>query len=397
MKTILITGAAGGIATQIRPLLREHYRLRLSDRAPVRDPTPEETVTSADLGDIEALRRAVSGVDGILHLGGYAVEADWDIIHDANIVGCYNLFEAARLEGVKRIVFASSNHAVGYYPRAETIGIDVPVRPDTRYGLSKAFGEALGALYAHKYGAEVLSIRIGNVIGEPSDRRRLAIWQSPRDFVQLVRIGLEHPDIRHEIVYGMSDNKRAWWDNRNAYRLGYRPMDRSEDHAEKVLANDKGPSGDPRIRPQPGRSILYRGSDLIPAISTVRPPFTPIIHTRQSCLPSRAFLAIIQGRDGDSWLLCQRPLTSRRGPRAGDRQGQVASFFACRRNAFYWSGFFRPGRWFLQTATFIYLLESGAGLWAGVLLFGPCPAPPHALPRNAKLDAPPASHAKMTG
>lgn len=247
MKTLLITGAAGGVATQIRPLLREHYRLRLSDRGPVADPTPGETVATADLGDMDALRRAVAGVDGILHLGGYAVEADWDTIHDANIVGCHNLYEAARQEGVKRIVFASSNHAMGYYPRTETVGIDVPVRPDTRYGLSKAFGEALGALYAHKYGVEGMAIRIGNVIDRPLDRRRLAIWQSPRDFVQLVRIGLEHPDIRHEIVYGMSDNKRAWWDNRNAYRLGYRPMDRSEDYAEEVLANDKGPTGDPRI------------------------------------------------------------------------------------------------------------------------------------------------------
>jgi uronate dehydrogenase len=247
MKTLLITGAAGGVATQTRPLFREHYRLRLSDRAPVPDPTPDETVATADLGDIDALRRAVSGVDGILHLGGYAVEADWGIIHDANIVGCYNLFEAARLEGVKRIVFASSNHAVGYYPRSETIGVNVPVRPDTRYGLSKAFGEALGALYGHKYGAQVMSIRIGNVTAEPGDRRRLAIWQSPRDFVQLVRIGLEHPDIRHEIVYGMSDNARGWWDNENAYRLGYRPMDRSEDFAERVLSKDTGPTGDPRI------------------------------------------------------------------------------------------------------------------------------------------------------
>lgn len=247
MKTILLTGAAGGIATQIRPLLREHYRLRLSDRARVPDPTPEEEVAQADLGDIEALRRAVSGVDGILHLGGKAVEAEWDIIHDANIVGCYNLYEAARLEGVRRIVFASSNHAVGFYPRSETIGVDVPVRPDTRYGLSKVFGEALGALYAHKYGVEGMAIRIGNVTAEPMDRRRLAIWQSPRDFVQLVRIGLEHPDIRHEIVYGMSDNKRAWWNNENALRLGYRPMDRSEDFAEAVLQKDPGPSGDPRV------------------------------------------------------------------------------------------------------------------------------------------------------
>ena len=126
MKTILITGAAGGIATQTRPLFRAHYRLRLSDRAPIPDPTPEEEVVQADLGDIEALRRAVAGVDGIVHLGGKAVEAEWDIIHDANIVGCYNLYEAARLEGVKRVVFASSNHAVGFYPRSETIGTASP-------------------------------------------------------------------------------------------------------------------------------------------------------------------------------------------------------------------------------------------------------------------------------
>lgn len=246
MKTILVTGAAGGVATRIRPLLREHYRLRLSDRVPVPEVTPDETAVAADLAEMGALRRAVAGVDGIVHLGGYSVEADWDVIHDANIVGCFNLFEAARLEGVRRIVFASSNHAVGFYPRSETIGIDVPVRPDSRYGLSKAFGEALGALYAYKYGAEVMSIRIGNVSAEPADRRRLAIWQSPRDLVQLVRIGLEHPGIRHEIVYGMSDNARAWWDNANALRLGYRPLDRSEDYAERVLAADSGSSGDPR-------------------------------------------------------------------------------------------------------------------------------------------------------
>ena len=246
MKTILVTGAAGGVARQIRPLLRAHYRLRLSDHKPVADPTPDETVATADLGDMAALRDAIRGVDGILHLGGYSLEADWDVIHDANIVGCHNLFEAARQEGVRRIVFASSNHAVGFYPRSETIGIDAPVRPDSRYGLSKAFGEALAALYAYKYGAEVLSIRIGNITPAPQDRRRLAIWQSPRDFVQLVRIGLEHPGIRHEIVYGMSDNARAWWDNGNAIRLGYKPQDRSEDYAAAILAVDPGPAGDPR-------------------------------------------------------------------------------------------------------------------------------------------------------
>ena len=252
MKTILVTGAAGGVAGQIRPLLREHYRLRLSDRMPVPDATPEESVATADLGDLEALRVAIRGVDGILHLGGYSVEASWDVILDANIIGSRNLFEAARLEGVPRIVFASSNHAVGFYRRDETIGIDAPVRPDSRYGLSKAFGEALGALYAYKYGAEVMSIRIGNITQRPQDRRRLAIWQSPRDFVQLVRIGLEHPDIRHEIVYGASDNARAWWDNSNATRLGYQPQDRSEDYAEAILSSEPSDTGDPRIEDNQG-------------------------------------------------------------------------------------------------------------------------------------------------
>jgi uronate dehydrogenase len=244
MKRILVTGAAGGVATMIRPLLRADYRLRLSDKAPIADLAAEEEDSPADLGDFAAVRRAVAGVDGIIHLGGYSVEAAWDTIHAANIDGCYNLFEAARLEGVRRIVFASSNHAVGFYPRSQTIGIDTPVRPDSRYGLSKAFGEATAALYSFKYGAEVLSIRIGNIASRPADRRRLALWQSPRDFVQLVRIGLEHPDIRCEIVYGVSDNQRSWYDNISATRLGYRPVDRSEDYAEEVLTADDGETGD---------------------------------------------------------------------------------------------------------------------------------------------------------
>src|SRR5436190_21739347 len=206
MKLILITGAAGGVAGMIRPLMGPYYRLRLSDRRPVPDRTADEEEVSAELTDMDAVRRAVKGVDGIVHLGGNPVEADWDVIHASNIVGCYNLFEAARLEGVKRIVFASSNHAIGFYPRAGKLGDDVTPRPDTRYGLSKAFGESLGSLYAYKYGAEVRSIRIGNLDLRPVDVRRLSIWVSPRDLYQLIRIGLETVGIKHEIVYGVSDN-----------------------------------------------------------------------------------------------------------------------------------------------------------------------------------------------
>ena len=247
MKLILLTGAGGGAAGMIRPLLRERYRLRLSDIAPVADRTADEEDVPADLTDPDALARAVDGVDGIIHFGGFSVEGPWPTILSANIEGTYNLFEAATQAGVKRIIFASSNHAMGFYRRDETIGDDVTPKPDSRYGVSKVFGEALGSLYAEKYGAEVLSIRIGNVADKPADARRLAIWLSPRDLVQLIEIGLETPGIRHEIVYGMSDNKRAWWDNANAYRLGYKPQDRSEDYAEQVMAETPGFSGDPRI------------------------------------------------------------------------------------------------------------------------------------------------------
>jgi uronate dehydrogenase len=247
MQRILLTGAAGGVADLIRPLLRSEYRLRLSDRQPIGDRVAGEEDVPADLGDLAALREAVRGMDGIIHLGGYSLETDFQTILAANIVGATNLFEAARLERVRRIIFASSNHAMGYYPRSETIGADVTVRPDSRYGLSKAYGEALGSFYAYRYGAEVLSIRIGHVLPAPLSIRDLAIWLSPRDLCQLIRIGLMTPNLRHEIVYGMSDNARAWWDGANARRLGYQPQDRSEDHAAAAIAADGGPTGDPRI------------------------------------------------------------------------------------------------------------------------------------------------------
>jgi len=264
MKLILFTGAAGGVAGMIRPLLRTRYRLRLSDRRAVEDPAANEEVGRADLGDMTALRAAVQGVDGIVHLGGYSLEAEWKTILAANIDGTYNLFEAARLEGVKRIIFASSNHAVGFYPRAETIPVDVSVRPDSRYGVSKAFGEALGSLYAYKYGAEVLSIRIGHILPKPRTVRDLSIWLSPRDLCQLIGIGLEAPGIRHEIVYGMSDNRRAWWDNGNAIRLGYRPEDRADDHAAEVLSRDSGATGDERVDLNQGGNFCSAESMVMP-------------------------------------------------------------------------------------------------------------------------------------
>jgi uronate dehydrogenase len=139
---------------------------------------------------------------------------------------------------VKRFLFPTSNHAVGFYPRSQTIDHKVYIKPDGRYGVSKVFGEAMGSLYSDKYGMQVFCIRIGNVGPKPLDKRRLSIWFSPRDLAQLVTIGIEHPDVRFEIVYGISRNKRAWYDNANAFRLGYKPQDDSETYAADILARE---------------------------------------------------------------------------------------------------------------------------------------------------------------
>src|SRR5258707_2960264 len=237
MQTVLVTGAAGGIGTRLRQLLKGVYpNIRLSDLKQPDDLAADETFVAADLANMAEVERVVVGVDGIVHLGGFSVEGPWETILQSNIIGCYNLFEAARRQGVERVVFASSNHAVGFYPRQRKIGIDEPVRPDSRYGVSKAFGEALAALYAYKHGLRVTCIRIGNFADAPVDLRRLAIWISPEDLVQLIRIGLDHPDLRHEIFFGASHNERSWWYNEAAYRFGYRPTGHAEKFAAAALA-----------------------------------------------------------------------------------------------------------------------------------------------------------------
>ena len=236
MKTVLITGAAGDVGTHLRRELHGRYKLRVSDIKPVKELRKDEKYVRGDVSKLPDMLRATKGVDALVHLGAWPVEGDWPTILSSNIIGAYNAFEAARRNGVKRVVFATSNHAVGYYRRDETIDHLAQPRPDSRYGVSKAFGEALGALYAYKYGLQVLAIRIGNVNPEPVDKRRLAIWISPRDIAQLVSIGIDHPEIKFEIVYGISDNQRAWYDNSNAIRLGYRTLDRSEAYAAGILA-----------------------------------------------------------------------------------------------------------------------------------------------------------------
>jgi uronate dehydrogenase len=235
MKTVLITGATGDVGTHLAREFAGKYKLRLSDKRPIK----AKNFVKADISKMADALRITKGVDAIVHLGGYSVEGPWEGILQANIIGCYNVFEAARRNGVKRIIFPTSNHATGFYRRDETIDHKVYPRPDSRYGVSKVFGEALGRLYTDKYGMEMFMIRIGNVHPFPLDKRRLSIWISPRDIAQLVSIGIDRPGIKFEIVYGISRNQRAWYDNSNAYRLGYQPQDDAETHAAEVLAREK--------------------------------------------------------------------------------------------------------------------------------------------------------------
>ena len=156
MNRVLVTGAAGGIGTRLRTLLKGIYPdIRWSDLKTPAGLKPDERFVQADLAVMSEVEKAVDGVQGIVHLGGFSTEGPWDTILNANIIGCYNVFEAARRAGVERIVFASSNHVVGFYPRQRRVGADDAVRPDSRYGASKAFGEALAALYAYKHGLRV--------------------------------------------------------------------------------------------------------------------------------------------------------------------------------------------------------------------------------------------------
>ena len=259
MKTILMTGAAGRIGTFLRPELAGKYKLRLSDLKPIRDLRPGETFVRADISKLSDMLRVTKGVDAVVHFGGQSGEHDWDHILSANIIGFYNALEAARRNGVKRFLVATSNHAVGFYRCDQTIDHRVYPKPDSRYGVSKVFNEALASLYADRYGMEMFCMRIGNVNHAPLDRRRLAIWISGRDMAQLVTIGIEQPDLHFEIVYGISDNARAWFDNSNARRLGYRPQDRSEAYAEEILLREGPPGASPADIYQGGGHCMSEG------------------------------------------------------------------------------------------------------------------------------------------
>ncbi len=226
---LLLTGAAGGLGRVLRPRLKRLCRiLRASDIAPMEAAGAGEEIVVAPLQDGAAVDALLAGVDAVVHLGGVSVEGPFEPILQANIVGVWNLYEAARRHGTKRIVYASSNHVTGFYRQDEVVSPLDPMRPDGHYGLSKAWGENLSRFYFDRYGIETVCLRIGSSFPEPKDRRMLATWLSYDDLERLVVASLSAPVVGHSVVYGMSDNRTSWWDNTSARHLGYRAEDSSE-------------------------------------------------------------------------------------------------------------------------------------------------------------------------
>ncbi|UJW87659.1 NAD-dependent epimerase/dehydratase family protein [Devosia sp. SL43] len=228
-KKILLTGAAGRLGTELRRgLAHLTETLLLADRVEAADLAAHEQAVVFELTDAQAAEAAMSGVDAVVHFGGAPLEAPWSTILHSNIEGSYNIYEAARKNGVRRIVYASSVHAIGYHRLEDHIGVDAPVKPDSLYGVSKCFVEALGSLYWNKFGIETVDLRIFSSFPEPPDRRMLWSWLSFADCVRLVEASLTAPYVAHTISFGLSDNKVKPVDNSGAAHLGYYPQDDTE-------------------------------------------------------------------------------------------------------------------------------------------------------------------------
>jgi uronate dehydrogenase len=229
VERVLITGAAGRIGRMLRERLTG-YDLRLLDVEPAG--------IRASVTDLDAMVEACTGMDALVHLGGISGEDTWVRIRDTNIDGTYCAFEAARRAGVRRVVFASSNHAVGFTENAPEAPDDLPPRPDTFYGVSKVLGEALGALYHDRHGLDVVCLRIGSCVDRPHDLRGLSTWLSPDDCARLVDAALTCPGPGFRTVWGISANTRRTWSLEGGAAIGYHPQDDAEIYAHELTAGD---------------------------------------------------------------------------------------------------------------------------------------------------------------
>jgi uronate dehydrogenase len=240
-KPVLLTGASGALGRQLtRALAAEGLTLRLTDIAPFPDALPANaTFTKADLEDGVAILRLAEGVGTILHFGGVSVERPFEEVLGPNIRGLYHIYEAARREGA-RVVFASSNHSIGFHERAETLDADCAFRPDGYYGLAKAYGELMGRMYWDKHGVENVNLRIGSSFPEPIDARMLATWLSYADLCRLVHRCTVAEATGHAVIWGASDNSRTWWRRDHRGRVGWAPADTADVFAGQLSGKVSG-------------------------------------------------------------------------------------------------------------------------------------------------------------
>jgi uronate dehydrogenase len=251
---VLVTGAAGRIGGYLRSGLPAlGWPVRCLDLVTPGEPDGLDWYVG-DVSRPGVVATAAKGCEAVVHLAGIPVEAGFAELRNANIDGTYQVFEAAREAGVRRVLHASSNHAVGFHPGGTELTVDVRPRPDSLYGVTKVFGEALGSYYADRYGMDVAAVRIGSCFDRPPSVRGLATWLSPADCVRLIDALLRAPAFGYRVVYGISANTRAWWDLEPARELGYRPQDDAEVHAAEVFAEHGAlPEDDPDARWVGGR------------------------------------------------------------------------------------------------------------------------------------------------
>ena len=241
-KKVLITGAAGRIGKVLREGLKDRYDIRILFNKTVTETTPDEEVFQANVTDLNKMEEAVDGCDAVIHMAGNpSTKATFEEVQAANSLGTYNIYEACVRKGCSRVIFASTNHVVGMYEKQAGDPIyttpDMPVRPDSFYGASKAHGEFLGRYYAENHGLGVVCLRIGSFqpiekVQNRDNDRYLSTWLSYKDAVQLCWRGIEAENVKFGIYFGISGNTRAYWDLQNAKEeLGYDPIDNAESFA----------------------------------------------------------------------------------------------------------------------------------------------------------------------
>ena len=254
MKKIVLTGAAGRLGSYLRePMTGWANELVSTDIVDdIGKLYPGETYIKGDLANLDDMLRVLDGAEMVVHMGAYADEGPFEKLLGPNFVGSYNIWEAAHQHGLRRVIYGSSIHAVGMYPKNEFISVDAAHRPDTFYGLAKCFTEDLGSLYWDKRGLESVHMRILSC-AQVNNARALGSWLSYDDLIQLVHRCVETPVTGFSVIYGVSNNDRAPVDNAKASFLGYRPKDNAEQFATEVLANE------PPMNPQDPGHMCHGG------------------------------------------------------------------------------------------------------------------------------------------